>query len=155
MSEGSGGGEMALLQKLKEKTVFAALGLVLLFLLGFGIESTRSMPDNARVFIDTERDTYLAPPCVRVTPEQEQLIESRLTGAHTFQDSLGIFVETTSLLPAVRFELRELDVRPDPDCRDSGAFFQEGRSLSGLLLQRVGLLEPVESRWRDDGSWKW
>jgi hypothetical protein len=46
-------------------------------------------------------------------------------------------------------------LRPDPECRDDSGFVQEGRSLSGQLLEAAGLLTAQKSRWNADGSWNW
>jgi hypothetical protein len=36
---------------------------------------------------------------------------------------------------------------PDYDCRETGAFSQEGYSLTGLLLVKVGVLPPANHWW--------
>lgn len=87
-------------------------------------------PDNALVLLDESKDTYLAPPCVKA--------------------------EAAGLLQRVPLSLaQELKFQSDDQCRNSDDFVQEGRSLSGLLLQKVGILGPLPSRWNPDGSWNW
>ena len=86
------------------------------------------MPDNAILLVDRTRGVYLAPPCVEAPERYVQLSAA---------------------------EARRRGLRPEPNCRESGAFGQEDRSLSGALLQRLGLLGPIPSRWNADGTWKW
>lgn len=143
------------MRKLLEIARNALIGIVVLAFLGFGVSTSTSMPKNARLFVNPENDTYLGPPCLEVTAEQEQEISRRLPHARSFHDSLAAFVQVTGLYPSVVMEVRELDLAPDPDCRESGAFFQEGRSLTGFFLEEIGILKPLPSRWNPDGSWNW
>lgn len=107
------------------------LGAVLgvLVFLGFGIGSSLVAPGHAIVLVDVDRKVYVAPPCVPIQMKNQ----STLTIA----------------------QARKGRLQPDPNCRDAGGFVQEGRSLSGNLLQKFGLLPPLRSRWNPDGSWNW
>ena len=106
---------------------FGFLCVLFLFLAGLGIQSSTSAPQHAIVLIDSERKVYFAPQCV-------------------FANALKL--RTTTLGKA-----REEGFRPDPACVETGAFMQDGRSLPGLLLERMGILKPANSRWNPDGSW--
>jgi hypothetical protein len=97
-------------------------------MLGLGISTTKTMPDHAWILVDDVKRVYIAQPCAS---EGNQL---RLT--------------------TVR-EAYELKYKPDEDCRNSGGFVSDGRSLTGLLLQKIGLLRPLPKRWNDDGTWNW
>jgi hypothetical protein len=98
--------------------------------LGFGIGSTIVTPDHALAFVPSTRNVYIAPPCL--SQEKQKLIP-QLT---------------------IR-QARILKLNPEPNCRDEGGFIQEGRSLSGTLLEQLGLLGQMQSRWNPDGTWNW
>lgn len=102
---------------------------VLLYL-GFGIGSTIVSPDNAIVFAPSSEQVYIAPPCLS---QEERSVIPQLT--------IG--------------QARILKLNPDPKCRDEGGFTQEGRSLSGKVLEQLGLLGRMPSRWNSDGTWNW
>ena len=106
-----------------------AIGGVVFFLLMLGSQArlSRCMPTNAQVYLDHEAHTYLAPPYV---------------------DDPGRYELATAELA------RKLKYRPDPECRDCGYFVQD-YSLSGFVLEKLGILAPQPSRWNDDGSWNW
>jgi hypothetical protein len=109
-----------------------AIGMLLfvgvLAVAGFGIASTRPMPDHAQVLLDDSKKTYSSPPCVA--------------------DARGLRWTTAG-------EAHRLKYRPDNDCCNAGGFVSDGRSLTGLLLQKLGVLPPLRSRWNADGSWNW
>jgi hypothetical protein len=78
--------------------------------------------------VDDSARIYIAPPCIK-TPIGYRLVTA---GA-----------------------AREMGYKPDRECRDEGAFIQDGRSLTGMLLQKIGMLKPIPSRWNEDGSWNY
>ena len=98
--------------------------------LGFGIGSTIVAPGHAFVFADAEQGMYIAPPCL-----------SRENWSLYQQVTIG--------------QARKLKLIPEPKCRDEGGFTQEGRSLSGNILEQLGLLSRLQSRWNPDGTWNW
>ncbi|KXK03263.1 MAG: hypothetical protein UZ03_NOB001001674 [Nitrospira sp. OLB3] len=102
-------------------------GLLLLFFLGFGIESSVVAPEYAMVLVDPLNRVYLAPQCLSET--QNRLARTTIR------------------------EARKAGLQPDPACRDTGAFRQDTRSLSGMLLENIGILDPLKPRWNKDGSW--
>jgi hypothetical protein len=107
---------------------FVVLILMFTFLAGFYIVPTRDMPDNALVLLDDQHKTYFSPSC-----------------AH----------EKKTLRPATAAEVRRLKYEPDKACREKTGFSQDSRSLSGKLMERLGLLPPLPSRWNKDGTWNW
>jgi hypothetical protein len=113
------------LTKALEALRAGAMLAVFLLFMGFGIGSTRPMPKNALVLLDDEKRQYLSPPCV---------------------------ADRSELRPAFASQAYELHYAPAQRCGD---FAMDGRSLSGSFLERVGVLSPLPSRWRADGSWKW
>jgi len=105
--------------------------LLFFFSIGFGVGVSKSPPKHAVVFVDSTEKTYFAPPCVKGLGERTTLTESTIGKVYS------------------------LKLNPDPECRDTGAFLQDARSLSGQLLQKIGILNPLKSRWNIDGSWNW
>jgi hypothetical protein len=87
------------------------------------------MPDNAVLLVDDAARTYMSPPCLAS--------------------------ERPDLRVTTNAKANELNYRPDHDCREDGGFFQEGRSMTGILLEAVGVLRPLPSRWTADGQWNW
>jgi len=108
------------------KVTAALIGV--LMLIGLGIRSSKGMPDNAIVYVNDATKTYIAPSCIRLLTECR-----RITAG----------------------EARILGYKPDLKCRDMGEFIQKDRSLTGNLLQTIGILEPVPSKWNEDGSWNY
>jgi hypothetical protein len=106
----------------------STLFIIVLFALGYYIEIIPNMPHYALLYVDDNNRTYFALPCVK------NLENLRLcTAADAYK----------------------LKYKPDPQCRDQGGFTQEGRSLIGYLLERIGLIDPLPSRWNSDGTWNW
>jgi hypothetical protein len=109
--------------------VTGAIGLVFfLAVIGFGISSTRSMPEYAYVLVDDAKRVYIAPPCV--------------------SDHAG-------LRPLTAREAYDLKYTPEDQCRNDGGFVADGRSVTGMCLQKIGLLRPLPERWNRDGTWNW
>lgn len=109
---------------------FVVLILIFTFLAGFYIVPTRSLPDNAIVFLDDQSKTYFSPPCAKNAGEK-------------------------SLRAATAAEVRRLKYQPDQKCGGDAGFRQDGRSMSGNLIERLGMLPPLPSRWNKDGTWNW
>jgi len=98
--------------------------------IGYGVKSLHHASPYAIVFVDEESRRYFAPFCVSGM-DRDRMVKM----------SLG--------------EAQDRSFVPDDGCRNTGAFVQEGRSLTGNVLQRLGILGPIESRWKPDGSWRW
>ncbi len=108
---------------------FVVLMLMFTFLAGFYIVPTREMPDNALVYLNDEAKTYFSPLCVGQ--------------------------EKKYLRAATAAEARQLKFAPDQECQKKSGFSQDDRSLSGRLMQRLGMLPPLPNRWNKDGTWNW
>jgi hypothetical protein len=108
------------------KFIAALIGVLLL--IGLGISSIKTMPENARVFVNDTEKTYLAPSCTKINANLRAMTAS---------------------------EARKLGYEPNKKCRDGGAFAQDDRSLTGMLFQKIGILKPMPSRWNADGSWNY
>ena len=109
---------------------FVVIMLMFTFMAGFFIVPTRSMPDNALVLLDDRNKTYFSPPCVKKAGDKP-------------------------LRAATAAEARRLQYEPDHSCGGAAGFRQDGRSLTGNFLVRLGTLPPRPSRWDPDGSWNW
>ena len=97
-----------------------------------GCETTSGTPAHALVYVDHAEKLYIPP-----TYLQDNLIDPYPYDLIT----IG--------------EAREIGYNPHPDAREQGYFMQEGRSLIGLLLEKIGVLNPLPSRWNEDGTWNW
>ena len=99
-----------------------------LFVVGLSIRSSTHMPENAQIYLNDTTRTYSAPPCI--------------------SDPAGLRLGTAG-------DAHRLQYKPDTGSKEAGAFFREGRSLSGMLLEKIGILGPVPARWNADGSWNY
>ena len=98
-----------------------------IFFFGFGIDTLVGMPDYAGVYLDDEAKTFISLPCIdewRSRPGADFAI-ARLSKAS---------------------EARALRYKLDYDCREAGGYTDIG-SLSGLLLERLGVLSPKQHWW--------
>lgn len=118
------------MKKFRGILIAAILIPTFFFYLGLGLETGKSAPKHSLVFVDTANAIYIAPPCV--SPEKA-----------------GSYEQVTIQVA------RERKLEPDDNCRNAGGFVQEGRSVSGRLIERLGLIKPLKSRWNEDGSWNW
>ncbi len=109
---------------------FVVIILIFTFMAGFYIVPTRAMPDNALVLLDDQSKTYFSPSCAKKSGEK-------------------------SLRAATAAEARRLKYEPDKNCQGAAGFRQDRRSMSGNLLERLGMLPPLPSRWNPDGTWNW
>lgn len=105
-----------------------------LFWSGFGIESERYMPDSAFVYVDPVSNVYFGRYCIPASYKS------------------GPFPKLLEMPARAAWAL---EVEPDHDCIEEGAFYEDGRSVSGMLLEWVGVLGPLRSRWNADGTWNW
>lgn len=107
---------------------YALAVLAVLLVIGLQVDSVQVMPRNAWVYVNRNAMTYLAPACAP---------------------------RGTAMVMIQAEEAYELDLKPDEKCRDEGGFTAEGRSLTGELFERIGLLRPLPPRWNSDGTWNW
>ena len=103
---------------------FFAIMLIFTLMAGFFIVPTRSMPDNAIVFLDDANRTYLSPACA----DQEQ----------------------KKYRPATAAEAQQLKYEPDKKCRRRGGL-QPGRPLPERQLygapgHAAAPAQPLEPR---------
>ena len=108
---------------------FVLIMLIFTLLAGFFLVPTLAMPDHAIVLLNDQNHTYVAPSCADR--------------------------EKKDYRPARAAEARKLSYEPDKQCQAKGGFNQDGRSITGNLLVRLGLLPPLPSRWNPDGTWNW
>ena len=116
-----------------QKNIFITIKLIAgllmaLLIFGFAVQTSKSMPPNAILYVYDYRKIYFAPPCLKSCDSY------RLTTAK---------------------EVRELGYNPDKECQDRVGFHQSDRSLTGHLFQRIGLLKPLPSRWNENGTWNY
>jgi hypothetical protein len=131
-----------MLQKLK--LILLGIVLIPLFLLfiGFGLETTLTTPDHSYVLVDKSSNEYYSPPCI-------------MSSGYDDANRIYEFAEINSLEVVEKIHANDKNYKPNPECRDNQGFIQEGRSMSGSFLEKLGILPELESRWNDDGSWKW
>jgi hypothetical protein len=111
------------------KFVKAALGIAAaIALIGFGIGSTDMMPYYAVVFLDDTNKTFIALPCIdewRSRPTTTVDVVRRGTAGEAYK----------------------LGYKMDDECREAGGYREDGRSLTGLMLVRFGVLSPLVHWW--------
>ncbi|HEX7759834.1 MAG TPA: hypothetical protein VF459_10045 [Caulobacteraceae bacterium] len=113
--------------KAKPWAKIAFVAPFVLLLCGFGIGTLVSAPSYAVVYVDDAAKTTLAPQCA---------------GAWKRAAGFGLLRRTTlGEANARRYKL-------DHDCIEAGAFSQDGPSVTGLILQYIGLL-PRRTYWWD------
>ncbi len=105
------------------------LACAVLFVAGFGLETSVGMPGYAVVFVDDTARTFLAPQCAG---------DWQRKPTRTFD-----LLRRTTASEAYR-----LHYNPDYDCVQTSAFAPDGRSVSGILLESMGLL-PKKKYWWD------
>jgi hypothetical protein len=103
-------------------------GAAVLLAIGFAITSIQLAPSYAVVFIDDASKTYIALPCI----DEWQRRDAK---------SVDI-VRRGTMGDAIT-----LGYKKDVGCREAGGFQEDGRSLSGFLLERIGILSPLEHWW--------
>lgn len=151
-----------------------------LLFLGFGIGSSKPMQPNALLLVDLVSRKYYSFPCVANMPNlrvvifdksktddreeqtanfsQRKIVEDLDAGisfALEAGDSPKLIL--APMRPATMYKLESTTGKfsPDEHCRDQNGFMQDGRSASGMFLERIGILGPIKSRWNQDGTWNW
>jgi hypothetical protein len=122
--------------KTKSSLTTFGQGVIGLLVMGglyyLGTDSLTPAPDYAIAYINHDNNTYLTPPCLN-KPETRKLEQSTIAGAYK----------------------KELNLGPDPDCREADGFFQQNRTGFGTLMEKIGILSPIKSRWNPDGTWNY
>lgn len=116
-------------------------GLLLFGWIPLVVQTESYVPSHALVIYDIASDTYIAPPCIS---DDEDI---------RFRVDIGA---PTPELPVLTYkEAVERGGKSSELCIETGSWFMTNRSLMGKLLERIGWLSPMPSRWNDDGSWNW
>jgi hypothetical protein len=112
------------------KFVKGALGIAAFIALitTFGIGTIDRMPDYAVVFLDDTEKTFISLPCI-----DEWRSRSTKTVDIVRRSTAG--------------EAAMLGYKTDTECRDAGGYSADGRSLTGLMLVRLGVLAPLTHWW--------
>jgi hypothetical protein len=104
------------------------IGIVIYIYLAFGIEFSIPMPDYANVYVNDTTKTYMPP----------------------------VFItDVTHLRMVTAKEAYKLKYVPDKQAKTLNGFTQADRTLTGKLLESIGIFKPLKSRWNQDGSWNW
>lgn len=120
-------------QGIMEVGVKVASFAIFLFLLGFAIGSVETPPANAEVWVDDAAREFITPPFLQSHSELVRRFNRRMTYG----------------------EARANHYASDRQCNNQMCWSQDGRSLSGGILEGAGLLPKLPSRWNADGSWSW
>lgn len=120
--------------KQKLTAIISGILIVIIVLLGIGliIGTTLTLPSNAQLYVDDINKVYYAPTYI-----QNNVLSI---------DGLRL---TTEKDKSIKF------YSPDDTCRNQEYFMQNGRSMTGLLLEKVGILHKLKSRWNKDGTWNY
>ena len=108
------------------KIALAGVGVVIA--VGFGIGSIDTMPPYAVVFLYDANKTYIALPCLEEW-------RSRQT------QTVDVIRRSTA------GEAWKLGYKIDEKCRSAGGYSADGRSVAGLILEKLGLLSPLTHWW--------
>jgi hypothetical protein len=111
------------------KLVAAAFGVVaILVWFGLSIGSIDSMPYWAVGFLDDADKSFIALPCIdewRTRPTRSVDVVRRGTAGEAYK----------------------LGNKMDDQCREAGGYSEDGRSVIGLMLVRLGVLSPLTHWW--------
>lgn len=106
--------------------------LVILFIGGFFIGTTGIFPDYATVYVDEKANEFYSP----LSLSQEKVTELNLKTS-TFQVAMDL-----------GYKMNEED-------KQNEYFQQEGRSLSGMFLENIGILPKLRDRVDGNGNWRY
>lgn len=124
------------------KFLGGALGVI--FGLGFGLQPFSYIPNHAQVILNEDKLEYFAPQCL---PEDYNSMDFAVATKLIYMDP------ALRIVPIER--AYEIDAISTELCKKERVWFQDQRSPSGMLLQKIGLLSPIEPRWNEDGTWNW
>jgi hypothetical protein len=108
--------------------------------MSMGISVVQTTPDYAFVYVDHDKKTYYSPAYLYDIGEPGALKRS-------------IDIENLQLTKIE--DVHDAKYDPDDECRNEGYFMQEYSSYFRYLLEKIGILKPVQSRWNKDGTWNW
>ena len=107
-------------------------GAIILVIAALGVETTKSMPDNAQVFVDDWTKKYYSP-------------------TYIYDNNMD---DWQNLRPTTVSDAYELGYKPDKRCRSLGYFYQDTGVLFWSWLEDWGIIQR-KKRWNPDGSWNW
>ena len=120
----------ALLVRSVKKTAIMIFGVGVIGLIPQTVETPRP---NAVVFASDGDMLFVTPPYLQLHPELVSIYNR----------------------PTTYGDARAAGYKAEPGCNEAQCWSQDGRSLTGRLLERLGLLPQLRSRWNSDGSWNW
>ena len=103
---------------------------LLVFVGGFFIGTVGSVPSNAIVYVNEKTNEFYSP---------LSLSQSKVT-------ELNLKHSTFANAKTYGYKMNE-------DDKQNGYFQQEGRSLTGTFLEKVGLLPKLQDRVDSQGNW--
>jgi hypothetical protein len=106
--------------------------LIIVVLLGIGLTfgSVGFVPDNAIVYVDTNTKEFYSP----LSLSQEKVT------------NLGLKKSTFGQAETLGYQINE-------DDKQNEYFQQEGRSLTGIFLEKIGILPHLRDRVDSEGNW--
>ena len=118
------------MERLKRITKYSIIILLVLFIGGFTIGTVGSVPKNATVYVDEKTNEFYSP----LSLSQIKVTELKL--------------KSSSLKNAELY-----GYKMNEDDKQNGYFQQESRSLSGMLLEKIGVLPKLRDRIDSNGDW--
>ena len=127
------------MKKLKTIVVLTLFIPIFIFCLGFEVGTELGLPKNVLLFVNKETKEYFVPRCLMLDEFDNVDKIYKFASEHN--------------LSVYKAEGRGIQgLNPNPECRKDGSFMESGRSLSGGLLEKIGLLPEFKSRWNSDGT---
>ena len=115
------------------QALFALLTVfIIIFVGGFFIGSVGFVSDNATVYVDETTNLFYSP----LGLTQEKVTE------------LNLKYTTFRIAKESGYEMNEED-------KQNAYFQQEGRSLTGKFLEKIGIFPKLMPRCNEDGSWNY
>lgn len=127
------------MEKLRKIGLYILFTPIILFCIGFGIESIATCPGHTLLLVDEQIKEYFAPPCLM----SEGFDNVEKIKQFAIDHNLKVYAEK---------EIAK-EIRPNHDCRGNDGFVEDRRSLSGKLLEKIGILPKFKTRWNADGTW--
>lgn len=118
------------MKKIVKYSLTVIIAVVVLLGIGLTIGSTGIIPDNAIVYADTNKNVFYSP---------LSLTQDKVT-------ALGLKKSTIK-------NAEELGYKMDEGDKQNRYFQQDGRSLTGSILERVGILPKLKDRVDSNGNW--
>jgi hypothetical protein len=106
--------------------IFGVVAILVWF--GLGTGSIDTMPYYAVGFLDDTNKSFIALPCIdewRARPTKSVDVVRRSTAGEAYK----------------------LGYKMDDQCREAGGYSEDGRSLIGLMLVRLGVWSPLTHWW--------